>query len=67
MSRQLAERTNDGVVVELTWLPIMEMVVIKATRSETGESLAATVPPQCALDAFYHPSAYLPKPELIFS
>jgi hypothetical protein len=66
MTRQLAERTENGVTVEVNWLPKMDMVVLRAYTVDHDESQAATVPADRVMDAFWHPACYLPQPDQLF-
>jgi hypothetical protein len=61
--RQLAERNGDGIIVELFWndsAPPGADVYIeyRDERQDVCYTLYPTA--EAALDAFYHPNAYIP-------
>jgi hypothetical protein len=57
--RELAHRRSGGLDVTLLWDSGDGSVVIDVWQSSTDERFAFTVPPEEALDAFYHPFAHL--------
>jgi hypothetical protein len=61
--RQLAERKSNGIVVELLWNdgapPGQDLYV--EYRDERQDVFYTLYPPRdAALEAFYHPNAYVP-------
>jgi hypothetical protein len=67
--RLLADRDAGGIVVRLFWDdaagPEREAVV-KYQDQQEGLSYQLRVPGARALDAFYHPNAYLDAAEMFF-
>lgn len=61
----LLRRTTSGLLVEVSWLPLMDMVVLHVAwgDGEDRYERAGTIPSDKALDAFAHPFSYLPSPE----
>lgn len=58
--RELARRVTGGLEVILYWTAGADDTSIEVRQPATGETLAFVVPPQRALDAFYHPFAHFP-------
>lgn len=58
--RELARRVSGGVEVTLYWSSADNSTSVEVWRHATDETLAFAVPPERALDAFYHPFAHLP-------
>lgn len=58
--RELAHRVSGGVEVTLYWSADDNGTSIEVWQHATNETLAFPVPPERALDAFYHPFAHLP-------
>ena len=58
--RELARRLSGGMEITLYWRAADNSTAIEVRQLESGEALAFTVPPDRALDAFYHPFAHLP-------
>ena len=58
--RELAHRAGGGIEVTLYWSADDDSTHIVIQNTATDETLAFTVAPGSALDAFYHPFAHLP-------
>lgn len=58
--RELAHRASGGLEVTLYWSADDNGTSIEVWQQETSATLAFPVPPERALDAFYHPFAHLP-------
>jgi hypothetical protein len=56
-SRELAERSSSGTRVRLLWRQGTRHLWVEV-REPDDRMLAIPVPPERALDAFYHPYAY---------
>lgn len=56
--RELAERTSNGTRVRLLWRQGTRHLWVEVRESATDLPLAIPIPPERALDAFYHPYAY---------
>ena len=56
---ELAERSNDGIGVQLLWRPGAGEVVLVVSDDRTGVSFGVDVPGDRALDAFRHPFLYV--------
>jgi hypothetical protein len=57
--RELAHRVSGGVEITLYWSAAENSTTIEVWQPDSGETLAFAVPPELALDAFYHPFAHL--------
>jgi hypothetical protein len=57
-TRELASRDGDGVHVRLLWHPVAGAVTVAVVDERLGDRFQIAVPPDRALDAFYHPFAY---------
>lgn len=57
--RELAFRASGGLEVTLYWSPLDNRTSVEVWHSESEELLAFDVPPELALDAFYHPFAHV--------
>jgi hypothetical protein len=57
-TRELAERTSNGTRVRLLWCQGTSDLWIEVREPDTHPALAIPIPPERALDAFYHPYAY---------
>lgn len=57
--RELARRVSGGIEITLYWSAADNRTTIEVWQPESGETLAFAVPPDRALDAFYHPFAHL--------
>lgn len=55
---QLCERTNDGLKIELLFLPLCERTVVRVTDIFTEDYAQVPVRDDRALDAFNHPFVY---------
>lgn len=58
--RELARRVSGGIAITLYWSAADDSTSIEVWQPDSGETLAFAVPPERALDAFYHPFAHLP-------
>lgn len=58
-TRELAQRHSGEIEVFLFWHPAPERIELCVLDSTTGVSVHVDVAPDRALDAFYHPYAYL--------
>ena len=56
-TRELAARDNDGIHVRLLWHPHQNAVTVSVEDVRAGDRFQLAVPPDRALDAFYHPFA----------
>ena len=56
---ELAVRENDGLNVVLFWHPSDGGVTVSVADSRTGDQFQLAVEREHALDAFYHPFAYV--------
>jgi hypothetical protein len=57
-TRELAERDSDGIHVVLLWHPDENALTVSVDDTRAGDRFQVAVPPDRALDAFYHPFAY---------
>jgi len=57
--RELAHRVNGGLEITLYWRAADNSTSIEVWQPDSGEIVAFAVPPEWALDAFYHPFAHL--------
>jgi hypothetical protein len=57
--KELARREGDGLVVSLVWSRAAGRVTVTVFDQMFAEELHVEVPSACALDAFYHPFAYV--------
>lgn len=59
--QELAQRQNGGLEVFLRWCKFRQTDVVEiiATDTQTGHTDEFLVEPEKALDAFYHPYAYI--------
>jgi hypothetical protein len=62
MTRILADRAFDGINVRLLWDDAATALPIAVEYEDTRQGVAYVLhpPPERALDAFYHPNAYMP-------
>lgn len=58
----LMERSNAGTTIELWWEPLSEFPIFITIQEAEAECQIAAVSPDKALDAFWHPYCYLPRP-----
>jgi len=57
-TRELAARDSDGIYVVLLWHPDESALTVSVDDARAGDRFQVAVPPDRALDAFYHPFAY---------
>lgn len=57
--RELDRRTQNGIDVSLLWDPRTKRVSVAVTDTRQGGSFAFAVEPGDALEAFWHPYAYV--------
>lgn len=55
--RELAHRVSAGIEVTLYW-SVAEGTTVEVWHAATDEFIAFPVPPERALDAYYHPFAH---------
>lgn len=58
--RELAHRTGTGIEVSLLWRRAENAIALRLVEVATGVEFELRIPSEHALDAFYHPYAYLP-------
>jgi hypothetical protein len=58
-ARELARRSSGTDEVLLVWYPVAERIELSICDRETGAGVHVDVPPGEAIDAFYHPYAYV--------
>jgi hypothetical protein len=59
--RELAHRTGTGIEVSLLWRRSDNNLTLQLTEVENSVVFELSIAPEDALDAFYHPYAYLPR------
>ena len=57
--RELAQRVSGGIEVALYWSPLDDKVKVSFGEHFQEETIVFAVPPERALEAFYHPFAQL--------
>ena len=57
-TRELAARDCDGIYIVLLWHPDENALTVSVDDVRAGDRFQVAVPPDRALDAFYHPFAY---------
>jgi len=57
--RELARRVSGGIDVALYWTLLDNSTTVEVRDSAYDETLVFAVPPERALEAFYHPFAQL--------
>jgi hypothetical protein len=57
-TRELAARDTDGIHVLLLWHPDENALTVSVEDARAGDRFQLAVPPDRALDAFYHLFAY---------
>jgi hypothetical protein len=57
--RELARRVSGGIEVALYWSPLDDGTTVEVWDAAYDETLVFSVPPERALEAFYHPFAQL--------
>jgi hypothetical protein len=62
-TRELAQRCSGEIEVFLIWHPALDRIELCVLDSTTGVSVHIDVAPDRALDAFYHPYAYMAQPK----
>jgi hypothetical protein len=60
--RELARRVSGGIEVALYWSPLDDSTTVEVWDAASEETIVFAVPPQRALEAFYHPFAQLTAP-----
>ena len=65
-TRELAQRCSGEIEVFLFWHPALDRIELCVLDSTTGVSVHVDVAPDRALDAFYHPYAYMAQPQSAF-
>jgi hypothetical protein len=58
-SRELARRVSGGIEVALYWSPLDDSTTVEVWDAVSDETIVFGVPPERALEAFYHPFAQL--------
>jgi hypothetical protein len=58
-TRELAARESDGIHVLLLWHPPENALTVSVEDARFGDRFQLAVAPDRALDAFYHPFAYV--------
>jgi hypothetical protein len=58
-TRELAARENDGIHVQLLWHPREDAVTVSVDDTRAGQRFDLAVARDRALEAFYHPFAYV--------
>jgi hypothetical protein len=56
---ELARRVSGGIEVTLYWSPSDNTTTVEVWQATSEETLVVPVPPERALEAFYHPFAQL--------
>lgn len=57
--RELARRSSGGIEVALYWSPLDNGTTVEVWDARSEETIVFAVPPERALEAFYHPFAQL--------
>jgi hypothetical protein len=57
--RELASRASGGIEVTLYWSPFDNSTTVEVWDAASDETIVFAVPPERALQAFYHPFAQL--------
>lgn len=57
--RELARRVSGGLEVALYWNPFDNSTTVEVWQARSEETLVLAVPPERALESFYHPFAQL--------
>jgi hypothetical protein len=58
MVYELAQRSQDGLIVRLLWDALRNQVVLRYRDRRSGDAFVAEVPNAKALFAFQHPNAF---------
>jgi len=64
--RELAQRSNDGVQVTLSWHPLADEVRVCVCDGRRGAYFEIRPERDSALDVYYHPYAYLDWSDVYF-
>ena len=64
LARELAYRESAGIQVTLLWQSLKNGIWVRVRDARTAEAFAFGVAPGDALDAFHHPFAYAPGPDV---
>ena len=59
--RELAHRSGTGIEVSLLWTRSDNSLRLQLAEVDTGVVFELSIAREDALDAFYHPYAYLPR------
>ena len=57
--RELARRVSGGIEVALYWSPLDDSTTVEVWDAVSDETIVFSVPPERALEGFYHPFAQL--------
>jgi hypothetical protein len=57
--RELARRLSGGIEVALYWSPLDDSTTVEVWDAVFDETIVFDVPPERALEGFYHPFAQL--------
>ena len=57
--RELARRASGAIEVALYWSPLDDSTTVEVWDAVSDETIVFDVPPERALEAFYHPFAQL--------
>ena len=57
--RELARRVSGGIEVALYWSPLDDSTTVEVWDAVSDETIVFNVPPERALEGFYHPFAQL--------
>ena len=57
--RELARRVSGGIEVALYWSPLDDSTTVEVRDFASEETIVFAVPPERALEGFYHPFAQL--------
>jgi hypothetical protein len=57
--RELARRVSGGIEVALYWSPLDDSTTVEVWDAVFDETIVFGVPPERALEAYYHPFAQL--------
>jgi hypothetical protein len=61
MHRELAKRSDEGIVVRLFWGTLDDRVFVGYRDERSGDAFTVRVPNSQALAAFHHPNAFRPN------
>jgi hypothetical protein len=57
--RELARRVSGGIEVALYWSPLDDSTTVEVWDAVSDETIVFNIPPERALEGFYHPFAQL--------